>query len=49
MALVFVPKFFLQTNTKQRADERTRTADLLTTSDNKGVAERCRRLQNPHI
>jgi hypothetical protein len=25
----------------RRADERTRTADLLITSDNSGVAERC--------
>jgi hypothetical protein len=34
---------------KQRADERTRTADLLITSDASGVAGVCRRLQIPHI
>ena len=32
-----------------RADERTRTADLLITSDNSGVAGVCTRLQIPHI
>jgi len=32
-----------------RADERTRTADLLITSDASGVAEVCRRLQMPLI
>jgi hypothetical protein len=34
---------------KKRADERTRTADLLITSDHSGVAGVCRGLQNPHI
>jgi hypothetical protein len=34
---------------KQRADERTRTADLLITSDNSGVAEVCTGLQIPQI
>jgi hypothetical protein len=33
----------------KRADERTRTADLLITSDHSGVAGVCRRLQIPHI
>jgi hypothetical protein len=33
---------------KKRADERTRTADLLITSETKGVSEHCTRLQNPH-
>ena len=33
----------------KRADERTRTADLLITSDPSGVARVCRRLQIPHI
>jgi hypothetical protein len=34
---------------KNRADERTRTADLLITSDHSSVAGVCRRLQMPHI
>jgi hypothetical protein len=34
---------------KQRADERTRTAFLLITSDNSGVAGVCTRLQIPHF
>jgi hypothetical protein len=33
----------------KRADERTRTADLLITSDRSGVAGACTRLQNPHF
>jgi hypothetical protein len=33
----------------ERADERTRTADLLITSDHSGVAGVCRGLQIPHI
>ena len=33
---------------KKRADERTRTADLLTTSVRSVVAGRCRGLQIPH-
>jgi hypothetical protein len=33
---------------KRRADERTRTADLLITSVRSVVAERCRGLQIPH-
>jgi hypothetical protein len=33
----------------QRADERTRTADLPITSDKKGVAEVCTCLQISHI
>jgi hypothetical protein len=32
-----------------RADERTRTADLLITSDQSGVAGVCTALQNPHF
>jgi hypothetical protein len=34
---------------KQRADERTRTADLLITSDPSGVAGDCSGLQIPHF
>jgi hypothetical protein len=34
---------------KRRADERTRTADLLITSVRSGVAGVCRGLQMPHI
>jgi hypothetical protein len=33
----------------ERADERTRTADLLITSDPSGVAGMCRGLQNRHF
>ena len=33
---------------KERADERTRTADLLITSERSGVAGVCTRLQTPH-
>jgi hypothetical protein len=40
--------FYLQIARKKRADERTRTADLLITSDKSCVAGACRRLQNPH-
>jgi RNA polymerase sigma-70 factor (ECF subfamily) len=36
-------------NEFRRADERTRTADLLITSDNSAVAGACRSLQIPHI
>jgi hypothetical protein len=43
------PQVFLQTGTKQRADERTRTAFLLFTSDNLCVAGVCLRLQMPRI
>src|SRR5215208_2863032 len=42
------PGFFLQIASRQRADERTRTADLLITSVRSVVAERCRGLQIPH-
>ena len=41
--------FYLQMSEKQRADERTRTADLLITSDNSYVAGTCRGLQIPHF
>jgi hypothetical protein len=34
---------------KRRAHERTRTADLLITSDRSGVAQECTTLQSPHI
>jgi hypothetical protein len=34
---------------KKRADERTRTADLLITSDNSRVAGVCLELQFPYI
>jgi hypothetical protein len=34
---------------KKRADERTRTADLLITSDPSGVAGMCTELQTPHV
>jgi hypothetical protein len=34
---------------KRRADERTRTAFLLITSETRGVAVPCRGLQIPHI
>ena len=37
------------TSKNRRADERTQTTGLLITSDNKGVAARCRRLQKPYI
>ena len=41
--------FFQDLQVKKRADERTRTADLLITSDHSGVAGGCRGLQIPHI
>jgi hypothetical protein len=41
--------FYLQIETKGRADERTRTAGLLITSDRSGVAGGCPGLQIPHI
>src|SRR5829696_3417289 len=41
--------FYLQNSTFWRADERTRTAFLLITSDHSGVAGVCRGLQMPHI
>jgi hypothetical protein len=40
---------YLQISGKDRADERTRTAFLLITSDNSGVAGDCTGLQFPHI
>jgi hypothetical protein len=39
---------FLQIARKQKADERTRTADLLITSVRSVVAECCRGVQIPH-
>ncbi len=41
--------FYLQIAINKRADERTRTADLLITSEPIGVAGACTGLQNPHI
>jgi high-affinity Fe2+/Pb2+ permease len=41
--------FYLQNAEKGRADERTRTADLLITNDNPGVARHCTELQIPRI
>jgi hypothetical protein len=41
--------FYLQIAIKWRADERTRTADLLITSVRSVVAVRCTSLQNPHV
>ena len=41
--------FYLQIGRKGRADERTRTADLLITSVRSVVAEGCTSLQIPHI
>jgi hypothetical protein len=43
-----VPEYPAYLRQKQRADERTRTADLLITSDNSCVAGVCTRLQFPH-
>jgi hypothetical protein len=40
------PGFFLQIPRKKRADERTRTADLLITSEIRGVSRDCTHLQN---
>jgi hypothetical protein len=48
----FVPRafgFLWDLQAKKRADERTRTADLLITSDQSGVAGTCRGLQIPHF
>jgi hypothetical protein len=44
-----VPSRCILKSLEQRADERTRTADLLITSDHSGVAGVCRGLQIPHI
>ena len=41
--------FFAPVHRVQRADERTRTADLLITSVRSVVAEGCTGLQIPHI
>src|SRR5688572_29873661 len=41
--------FYLQNSIFWRADERTRTAFLLITSDHSGVAGGCSGLQNPHF
>jgi hypothetical protein len=46
---LFPPKFSLQIVIKRRADERTRTALLLITSDQSGVAGGCTGLQIPHF
>src|SRR5215203_4471747 len=46
---IVVFSFLLDLQENQRADERTRTADLLITSDRSGVAGVCRGLQIPHI
>src|SRR5215217_7349379 len=43
-----LPQFLLQTGTKKRADDRTRTAFLLITSVRSVVAECCTGLQFPH-
>jgi hypothetical protein len=43
------PEYSAYLRAKQRADERTRTADLLITSDHSDVAGVCRGLQMPHI
>ena len=40
--------FLTHLQVKERADERTRTADLLITSDRSRVAEGCTELQIPH-
>ena len=45
---LYVPEFYLQNARKKRADERTRTADLLITSDPSGVAGGCTGLQIQH-
>ena len=44
--LIFM--FYLQMKIKISADERTRTADLLITSDNRSVLGCCSGLQNFH-
>ena len=41
--------FLRDLQVKKRADERTRTADLLITSDQSGIAGVCRSVQFPHI
>ena len=46
---LWATQFFLQIAIRRRADERTRTADLLITSVRSVVAERCRGLQMPHV
>ena len=46
---IVVFSFLRVLQAKKRADERTRTADLLITSDRSGVAGVCRGLQMPHI
>src|SRR5918997_3095286 len=46
---LWIPDLYLQIERKKRADERTRTADLLITSDNSRVAGVCRSLQIPHF
>jgi hypothetical protein len=43
------PRALLQIASLDRADERTRTADLLITSDPSGVAGVCTGLQIPHF
>ena len=45
----FTPGIRLIYAENERADERTRTADLLITSDPSGLARGCKRLQMPHI
>jgi len=45
---LWAAKFYLQIDEK-KTDERTRTADLLITSEPSGVAGTCRGLQIPHI
>ena len=44
----FHSRFPCKSYEEKRADERTRTADLLITSETRGVAVPCRGLQNPH-
>src|SRR5215217_3643045 len=46
---IVVFSFLRVLQAKKRADERTRTAGLLITSDRSGVAGVCRGLQMPHI
>ena len=43
------PRLSCKSKENKRADERTRTADLLIASDRSGVAGVCRDLQIPHI
>ncbi|MGH8605131.1 MAG: hypothetical protein ACREXR_20790, partial [Gammaproteobacteria bacterium] len=42
-------RFTCGTEQKKRADERTRTADLLITNDKQAVAAGCTALRIPHI